>query len=246
MIVTTRRRACISTSSTCSRRWYARPRSSAAWSGSSRWSCMARRGAPTRSCRSSARAIGPTSRRCATRRRLSMDEHSFLVDAAIYLAAAVAFVPLASRLRLGAVLGYLFAGCLIGPFGLGLVKDVDTILHFAEFGVVLMLFAIGLELDPERLWAMRARVFGGGTVQMLVCGGVLSAAGLAAGLPWQGAVIAGFALALSSTAIAVQTMTERGVLNSTMGKTAFGVLLFQDIAAIPLVGIVPLLSTKAG
>ncbi len=175
-----------------------------------------------------------------------MHERSFLVDAAVYLAAAVVFVPVASRLRLGAVLGYLFAGCLIGPFGLGLVEDVDTILHFAEFGVVLMLFAIGLELDPERLWAMRARVFGGGSVQMLVCGAVLSIAGLALGLPWQAAVIAGFALALSSTAIAVQTMAERGVLNSAMGRTAFGVLLFQDIAAIPLIGIVPLLSTAAG
>jgi len=172
-----------------------------------------------------------------------MDEHSFLVDAAIYLAAAVVFVPLASRLRLGAVLGYLFAGCLIGPFGLGLVSDIESILHFAEFGVVLMLFVIGLELDPSRLWAMRARVFGGGSLQMLVCGGLLAAGGLAIGLPWQAAVIAGFALALSSTAIAVQTMTERGVLNSTLGQTAFGVLLFQDIAAIPLVGIVPLLST---
>src|SRR5262245_44792547 len=243
MIVTTRRRACISTPSTRSRRWCARPRSSAAWSGSSRWSCTEHPRAPMRSCRSSARAIAPTSRRCATRRRLSMDEHSFLVDAAIYLAAAVVFVPLASRLRLGAVLGYLFAGCLIGPFGLGLVSDIESILHFAEFGVVLMLFVIGLELDPSRLWAMRARVFGGGSLQMLVCGSLLAAGGLAIGLPWQAAVIAGFALALSSTAIAVQTMTERGVLNSTLGQTAFGVLLFQDIAAIPLVGIVPLLST---
>jgi glutathione-regulated potassium-efflux system ancillary protein KefC len=171
------------------------------------------------------------------------EEPSFLVDAAVYLAAAVVFVPLASRLRLGAVLGYLFAGCLIGPFGLGLVKDIDAILRFAEFGVVLMLFAIGLELDPARLWAMRAPVFGGGSLQMAVCGGLLAAAGLAVGLPWQAAVIAGFALALSSTAIAVQTMAERGVLNTTMGKTAFGVLLFQDIAAIPLVGIVPLLAS---
>ena len=172
-----------------------------------------------------------------------MHEGSFLLDAAIYLAAAVVFVPLASRLRLGAVLGYLFAGCLIGPFGLGLVRDIEAILHFAEFGVVLMLFVIGLELNPERLWAMRARVFGGGSLQMLVCGSLLAAGGLAVGLPWQAAVIAGSALALSSTAIAVQTMTERGWLNSTMGKTAFGVLLFQDIAAIPLVGIVPLLSS---
>jgi len=172
-----------------------------------------------------------------------MSEHSYLVDAAVYLAAAVLFVPIASRLRLGAVLGYLFAGCLIGPFGLGLVSDIKSILHFAEFGVVLMLFVIGLELDPSRLWAMRARVFGGGSLQMIVCGSLLAGGGLALGMPWQAAVIAGFALALSSTAIAVQTMAERGVLNSTLGQTAFGVLLFQDIAAIPLVGIVPLLAS---
>src|SRR5215470_7091967 len=172
-----------------------------------------------------------------------MRESSLLFDAAVYLAAAVVFVPIASRLRLGAVLGYLFAGCLIGPFGLGLVSDIDAILHFAEFGVVLMLFVIGLELDPARLWTMRAPVFGGGSLQMAVCGGLLAAGGLAVGLPWQAAVVAGFALALSSTAIAVQTMTERGVLNSTLGQTAFGVLLFQDIAAIPLIGIVPLLSS---
>ena len=174
-----------------------------------------------------------------------MHERGLLVDAAIYLAAAVLFVPIASRLRLGAVLGYLFAGCVIGPFGLGLVRDIESILHFAEFGVVLMLFVIGLELAPDRLWAMRARVFGGGSLQMVVCGSLLALGGLALGLPWQAALIAGFALALSSTAIAVQTMAERGLLNSTLGQTAFGVLLFQDIAAIPLIGIVPLLAGGA-
>src|SRR5262249_17943684 len=137
------------------------------------------------------------------------------------------------------------AGCLIGPFGLGLVRDVEVILHFAEFGVVLMLFIIGLELDPARLWAMRRTVFGGGGAQMAVCGALLFAGGIVAGLPWEGALIGGLALALSSTAIAVQTMAERGVLAAPMGKVAFGVLLFQDIAAIPLVGIVPLLGAGA-
>ena len=174
-----------------------------------------------------------------------MHERGLLVDTAIYLAAAVLFVPIANRLHLGAVLGYLLAGCVIGPFGLGLVRDIESILHFAEFGVVLMLFVIGLELAPDRLWAMRARVFGGGSLQMMVCGSLLALGGLALGLPWQAALIAGFALALSSTAIAVQTMTERGLLNSTLGQTAFGVLLFQDIAAIPLIGIVPLLAGGA-
>ena len=174
-----------------------------------------------------------------------MHERTVLVDAIVYLTAAVICVPIASRLRLGSVLGYLIAGCVIGPFGLGLVRDVETILHFAELGVVLMLFLIGLELDPSRLWQMRRSVFGGGAAQLGACGAVLVAGGLASGLPWKGALIAGLAVALSSTAIAVQTMKERGLLASPMGKAAFAILLFQDIAAIPLVGIVPLLSEEA-
>src|SRR5450432_2615032 len=178
-----------------------------------------------------------------------MSEHGFLFDTMVYLAAAVLFVPLAARFKLGSVLGYLIAGAVIGPFCLRLVKDVESILHFAEFGVVLMLFLIGLELDPGRLWAMRKSVFGGGAIQMGACGAVLALGAFAAALPWRGALIAGLAVALSSTAIAVQTMKERGLLGSPMGKTAFGVLLFQDVAAIPLVAIVPLLSgegTSAG
>jgi glutathione-regulated potassium-efflux system ancillary protein KefC len=174
------------------------------------------------------------------------DERSILLDAIVYLGAAVVFVPLASRFKLGSVLGYLAAGCLIGPFGLSLVKDVEAILHFSEFGVVLMLFLIGLELDPARLWAMRKSVFGGGSIQMAACGSLLALGGLAAGLPWRAAIIAGLAVALSSTAIAIQTMREKGLLASPMGKASFGILLFQDIAAIPLVGIVPLLSTEVG
>lgn len=174
-----------------------------------------------------------------------MPERSLLIDAIVYLAATVLFVPLAARLRLGSVLGYLAAGCLIGPFGLGLIGNVESIMHFAEFGVVLMLFIIGLELEPSRLWAMRRSVFGGGALQMLASGAVVAGGGLIAGLPWNGAVVAGLALALSSTAIAVQTMKERSVLGSLMGKSAFAILLFQDIAAIPLVGVVPLLSREA-
>jgi glutathione-regulated potassium-efflux system ancillary protein KefC len=167
---------------------------------------------------------------------------SLLTDAIVYLGATVLFVPVASRFKLGSVLGYLAAGCAIGPSGLGLVRDVASILHFAEFGVVLMLFLIGLELDPARLWAMRRSVFGGGALQMAVCGAILTGGAMAAGLPWRGALIAGLAVALSSTAIAVQTMRERGLLGSPMGKTSFGILLFQDVAAIPLVAIVPLLA----
>jgi glutathione-regulated potassium-efflux system ancillary protein KefC len=172
-------------------------------------------------------------------------EHGLLFEAMIYLAATVVFVPIASRLRLGSVLGYLIAGCAIGPWGLRLVRDVAAIMHFAEFGVVLMLFLIGLELDPKRLWSLRRVVFGGGTLQMAACGGLLTAGGLAMGLNWQAAVVAGLAMALSSTAIAVQTMRERGVLGAPVGNVAFSVLLFQDIAAIPLIALVPLLAAGA-
>jgi glutathione-regulated potassium-efflux system ancillary protein KefC len=175
-----------------------------------------------------------------------MLERGLLFEVMVYLAAAVVFVPLASRFKLGSVLGYLIAGCVIGPFGLRLVRDVHSILHFAEFGVVLMLFLIGLELDPKRLFAMRRAVFGGGSLQMLTCGGLLTLGGLALGLPWKGAVVGGLALALSSTAIAVQTMRERGVLNAPTGVTAFSVLLFQDVAAIPLIALVPLLAPGTG
>jgi glutathione-regulated potassium-efflux system ancillary protein KefC len=174
-----------------------------------------------------------------------MPEHGLLFEVMIYLGASVVFVPLAARFKLGSVLGYLIAGCAIGPWGLGLVRDVKSILHFAEFGVVLMLFLIGLELDPKRLFAMRRPVFGGGSLQMAACGGVLAAGGLVAGLPWKGALVAGLALALSSTAIAVQTMRERGVLGSPTGVTSFSVLLFQDIAAIPLIALVPFLASAS-
>jgi glutathione-regulated potassium-efflux system ancillary protein KefC len=171
-----------------------------------------------------------------------MNEHGLLFEAMIYLAATVVFVPLASRFRLGSVLGYLIGGCAIGPFGLRLVRDVSAILHFAEFGVVLMLFLIGLELDPRRLWSMRRAVFRGGAIQMGATGALLAAGGLMVGLPWQAALVAGLALALSSTAIAVQTMRERGELAAPVGTGAFAVLLFQDIAAIPLIALVPLLA----
>ena len=171
--------------------------------------------------------------------------HSILVDAIVYLAAAVVCVPLASRSKLGSVLGYLAAGCIIGPFGLRLVEDPEATLEFAEIGVVLMLFVIGLELDPTHLWKMRRSVFGGGGLQLLACALPLGLGLFALGLPWQGALVAGLALGLSSTAVAMQTMTEQGLLSSPVGKTAFAVLLFQDIAAIPLLALVPLLAEQS-
>ena len=173
-----------------------------------------------------------------------MDSHS-MIQALIYLGSAAIIVPIAVRLGLGSVLGYLIAGCIIGPWGLRLVTDAETILHFAEIGVVLMLFVIGLELDPQRLWTLRASVFGGGALQMVACGLLLGLFCMFLGLRWQVAVLIGLTLALSSTAIAMQAMNERNLTVSQMGRSAFAVLLFQDIAAIPLVAMIPLLASSS-
>ena len=162
-----------------------------------------------------------------------------------YLGAAALIVPLAVRLGLGSVLGYLIAGCLIGPWGLKLVDDVQSILNFAEIGVVLMLFIIGLEMDPQRLWSMRGDVFGSGSIQMFLCGVCLSLLCFAFGLSWPIALLVGFTLALSSTAIAMAAMSEKNLTASPMGRSAFSILLFQDIAAIPLVAMIPLLSSHS-
>lgn len=174
-----------------------------------------------------------------------MDSHS-LIQALIYLGATALIVPIAVRLGLGSVLGYLIAGCIIGPWGLRLVTDAESILHFAEIGVVLMLFVIGLELDPQRLWKLRVSVFGGGALQMASCGILLGAFCMALGLDWPVALLIGLTLALSSTAIAMQAMNERNLTVSQMGRSAFSVLLFQDIAAIPLVAMIPLLASSGG
>lgn len=170
-----------------------------------------------------------------------MDSHS-LIQALIYLGSAALIVPIAVRLGLGSVLGYLIAGCIIGPWGLRLVTDAEAILHFAEIGVVLMLFVIGLELDPHRLWTLRASVFGGGMLQMAACGLALGLFCIVLGLSIPVALLIGLTLALSSTAIAMQAMNERNLTPSPMGRGAFALLLFQDIAAIPLVAMIPLLT----
>jgi glutathione-regulated potassium-efflux system ancillary protein KefC len=173
-----------------------------------------------------------------------MDNHSMMIEGLIYLGSAGLLVPIAVRLGLGSVLGYLIAGCVIGPWGLKLVSDPESILTFAEIGVVLMLFIIGLELDPRRLWTLRAAVFGGGSIQMVGCGLVLSAFCYFLGLNWQVALLIGLTLALSSTAIAMQAMSERNLTPSPIGRSSFAVLLFQDIAAIPLVAMIPLLASS--
>ncbi|QEA11984.1 glutathione-regulated potassium-efflux system protein KefC [Comamonas flocculans] len=158
-----------------------------------------------------------------------------------YLAAAVIAVPLTRALGLGAIVGYLAAGIAIGPWGMALVSNVQDILHFAEFGVVLMLFLIGLELQPSRLWSMRRPIFGLGGAQMLSCTLLLGAAAWLWGLPWRTGLVAALGLALSSTAIALQILAERNLIRSEGGQHAFSILLFQDIAAIPILALLPLL-----
>ncbi|WP_297206140.1 glutathione-regulated potassium-efflux system protein KefC [uncultured Pluralibacter sp.] len=172
-----------------------------------------------------------------------MDSHT-LIQALIYLGSAALIVPIAMRLGLGSVLGYLIAGCIIGPWGLRLVTDAEAILHFAEIGVVLMLFVIGLELDPKRLWKLRVSVFGGGLLQMVLCGAAIGGFCILLGLDWKIAELIGMTLALSSTAIAMQAMNERNLTTSQIGRSTFAVLLFQDIAAIPLVAMIPLLAAS--
>ena len=171
-----------------------------------------------------------------------------MLEALIFLAAAVVFVPLASRFGLGSVLGYLIAGAAIGPWGLRLVSQAESTKNIAELGVVLMLFVIGLELDPRKLGVMRRTVFFGGAVQLAASGAVLGLAMASIGFTWQAALVGGLALALSSTAIATQAMTERNMLETPTGQATFGILLFQDIAAIPLIALVPFLGhvDKAG
>jgi glutathione-regulated potassium-efflux system ancillary protein KefC len=179
-----------------------------------------------------------------------MEHSSWLVNSLIFLAAAVAAVPISKALGLGSIIGYLAAGMLIGPWGLGLVSDVQSILHFAEFGVVLMLFLVGLELEPARLWNMRRPIFGWGSVQMLGCSAMLLIAyylinfwanGL--NLSWKIALVTTLGLALSSTAVALQVLGERNQLPTTGGQSAFSILLFQDVAAIPILALLPLLAS---
>jgi len=153
-----------------------------------------------------------------------------MLNLVVYLSAAVIAVPLFARLGLGSVLGYLVAGACIGPWGLGLIHNVDDILHFSELGVVLLLFLIGLELEPRKLWTLRRPILGVGGAQVLITAALLFILALLLGVRWQTAVIAGLGLALSSTAIALHTLKEKNLLPTPAGKTGFSVLLFQDIA----------------
>ncbi|WP_242346313.1 monovalent cation:proton antiporter-2 (CPA2) family protein [Anaeromyxobacter terrae] len=169
----------------------------------------------------------------------------FLRSAFVYLAAAVVVVPLAARVGLGSVLGYLVAGAIVGPQGLGLSGDAEGVLHVAELGVVLLLFLVGLELDPRRLVELRRDVFGLGALQVLVTSLAIAGVAVALGIPWRAAAVAGLGLSLSSTALVVQLLGERNELGTRHGQLAFAILLFQDLAVIPMLALLPALDARA-
>lgn len=170
---------------------------------------------------------------------------TLLQEAVIYLIAALIAVPISKKLGFGSVLGYLAAGIIIGPFGLGFITDAEHILHFAELGVVFLLFVIGLELQPSRLWVLRRMVFGLGSAQVVISAGAISVVGLLFGLALTEAVLVGFILALSSTAFVLQLLAEKKELTTTHGRAAFTILLFQDLAVIPLIAIIPMFGATA-
>ena len=174
-----------------------------------------------------------------------MEGSDMLLAGVLFLFAAVVAVPLAARLGIGAVLGYLIAGIAIGPWGLGFISDVDEILHFSELGVVFLMFIIGLELNPAKLWQLRRSIFGVGAAQVLLSAGVLAILLMLTRFSWQAAVVGGIGLAMSSTAMALQLMREKGMNRSESGQLGFSVLLFQDLAVIPALALVPLLAGNA-
>jgi len=172
-----------------------------------------------------------------------MHAEGFFAQAFVYLLATVVAVPVAKRLGLGSVLGYLLAGVAIGPFGLDFVGEQgQDIMRFAEFGVVMMLFLVGLELEPTRLWRLRAPILGLGGLQVTATAGAIAGLAVALGLDWRAGVAVGLTLAMSSTAIVLQSLDERGVLGTSGGQSAFSVLLFQDLAVIPILALFPLLA----
>jgi glutathione-regulated potassium-efflux system ancillary protein KefC/glutathione-regulated potassium-efflux system protein KefB len=171
---------------------------------------------------------------------------SLLAQIAIFLAAAVIAIPIFRRFKLGSVLGYLTAGIIIGPSSLGLIDTVEATQHIAEFGIVLLMFVIGLELQPSRLWVLRKPIFGLGSAQVAATTLLIAAAAyFAVGLSWQSALVVGFGLSMSSTALALQLLAERGQLNSQFGRSAFSILLFQDVSVMPALALLPLLGAAA-
>ncbi|MDP5002270.1 MAG: monovalent cation:proton antiporter-2 (CPA2) family protein, partial [OM182 bacterium] len=173
-----------------------------------------------------------------------MHTDSLLINALYYLLAAVIAVPLFKRLGLGSILGYLFAGVVLGPHALGIIEDPESVLHFAEYGVILLLFVIGLELAPEKLWSMRNHILVLGGSQVLLTGLVIGF-GLAMLLALPLALVLGLTLALSSTALAIQLMSEERILASPLGRKGFSILLLQDLAVIPILIAVSVLAPGA-
>ena len=168
-----------------------------------------------------------------------------LQESVIYLLAAIIMVTASRRLGFGSVLGYLAAGILIGPFGIALIRDPEHILHFAELGVVFLLFIVGLELQPSRLWVLRKMVFGLGSAQVVLSSTLIAIIAWALGLAATPAIVVGFILALSSTAFVLQLLAEKNELTTSHGRAAFSILLFQDLAVIPLIAILPTLGTSS-
>ncbi|EMJ98120.1 monovalent cation:proton antiporter-2 (CPA2) family protein [Leptospira alstonii] len=171
-----------------------------------------------------------------------MQDHSLLITLVVFLTAAVISVPLFKKIGLGSVVGYLIGGTIIGPWGIGLIADVDSILHLSEFGVVLLLFLIGLELKPQRLWVLRRPVFGLGGLQVTLTSLVFFMILSFLGLEKSQAIVISISISLSSTAFALQTLGEKNELNTTHGRSAFAILLFQDLAVIPIMAILPFLA----
>ncbi|WP_414147996.1 glutathione-regulated potassium-efflux system protein KefB [Erwinia sp. BNK-24-b] len=171
-----------------------------------------------------------------------MEGQTLLTAGVVYLFAAVIAVPIAARLGIGAVLGYLLAGIAIGPWGLGFISDVEEILHFSELGVVFLMFIIGLELNPSKLWELRRSIFGVGAAQVIFSAAILGVLLWLTKFSWQAAMIGGLGLAMSSTAMALQLMSDKGMKRNESGQLGFSVLLFQDLAVIPALALVPLLA----
>lgn len=175
-----------------------------------------------------------------------MEQGGFFFQALVYLAAAVVAVPVAKKLGLGSVLGYLLAGIIIGPFLLGFIgSEGEDVMHFAEFGVVMMLFLVGLELQPSMIWKLRRPIFGLGGAQLVFTTLAIMGVAMVMGLVWQTALAIGLTFALSSTAIVLQSLNEKGLMKTEAGQNAFSVLLFQDIAVIPILAILPFLAIEA-
>ncbi|KHT15152.1 glutathione-regulated potassium-efflux system protein KefB [Pectobacterium carotovorum] len=175
-----------------------------------------------------------------------MESSALLTAGVLFLFVAVVAVPIAARLGIGAVLGYLIAGIAIGPWGLGFIRDVEAILHFSELGVVFLMFIIGLELNPSKLWTLRRSIFGVGAAQVGLSALILGGALYLADFSWQSALIGGVGLAMSSTAMALQLMREKGMNRNESGQLGFSVLLFQDLAVIPALALIPILAGVQG